>query len=115
MLVFVIDEWKYVPILFNLQWVDGTMSNKLMETIVASLVNYGGVSETNLSLEVHLFWTLWNHKLLGFKNWSDDLVHAKTCSPFQWCALHNKPRKSSDYHFEFQRLVSKVKILNFPY
>ncbi len=114
MLEFVIDEWKHVPILFNLQWVDGAMSSKLMEMIVASFVSYGGVSETNLSLEVHSFWSLWNHDLLGFKNWSDDLVHAKTCSPFQRCALHNKPCKSSDYHFEFQRLLCKFKTFNFP-
>ncbi len=114
MLEFVIDEWKHVPILFNLQWVDGAMSNELMEMIVASLVSYGGVSETNLSLEVHLFWSFWNHNLLGLKNWRDDLVHAKTCSPFQWCALHNKPCKSSDYHFEFQRLFFEVKTFNFP-
>ncbi len=112
--VFVIDEWKHVPILFNLQWVDAVMSNILMEMIVASFVNYGSVSETNLSSEVHLFWSLWNHDLLSFKNWRDDLVNAKTCSPFQWCALDNKPCKSSDYHFEFQRLLSKVKTFNFP-
>ncbi len=102
------------PILFNLYWVDGAMSNELMEMIVASLVNYGNVSETNHSLEVHMFWSLWNHDFLSFKNWLDDLVHAKTCSPFQRCALHNTPCKSGDYHFEFQRLLSKVTTFNFP-
>jgi hypothetical protein len=53
-----------------------------MEMIVASLVNYGGVSETNLSLEVHmLIWSLWNHDFLSLKNWCDELVHAKHMLP----------------------------------
>jgi hypothetical protein len=46
-----------------------------------ALANYGGVSETNLSLEVHLFWSLWNHDLSGFKHWRDDLVYAKNMLP----------------------------------
>jgi hypothetical protein len=44
----VIDGWKWVPILFNLQRVlDGVTSTNLTKLIVRSLVEFGSMIETN--------------------------------------------------------------------
>jgi hypothetical protein len=47
--VYVIDNYKRVPILLNLQKVDGTTHDKLMENIITSLVEYRRVREANLA------------------------------------------------------------------
>jgi hypothetical protein len=48
--VYVIKEWKNVLIMLNLQHVvDGTTSDNLTSLIVKSLMEFGGLSETNLA------------------------------------------------------------------
>jgi hypothetical protein len=48
--VYVIKEWKKVSIMLNLQrLVDGTTFDNLTSFIVKSLMEFGGLSETNLA------------------------------------------------------------------
>jgi hypothetical protein len=53
--VYVIDNYKCVPILLNLQKVDGATSDKLMENIVISLAKYRGVREVDLTQKLVYF------------------------------------------------------------
>jgi hypothetical protein len=47
--VYVINNWKCVLILLNLQKMDGATSDKSMENIVTSFVEYTGVKEADLA------------------------------------------------------------------
>ncbi len=54
--VYMIDLWKQIPILLNLQqMVNGASSNNLTSLIVQRLINYGGYSETNITNKLVCF------------------------------------------------------------
>jgi hypothetical protein len=53
--VYVIDNWKHVVILLNLQKLDGTTFYKLVENIVTSLAEYRGVREADLVQKLMYF------------------------------------------------------------
>jgi hypothetical protein len=54
--IYIIDEWRWIPILFNL-WkvIDRAIVDNLTLLIVYSLVDYGGLSEIDIANKLVCF------------------------------------------------------------
>ncbi len=93
--VYVIKEWKKVSIMLNLQRVvDGATFYNLTSFIVKSLMEFGGLSETNLANKLVSF-GVDSYYFPGCEKWCHSLNYAKTCPICEWCALHGTSHNSS--------------------
>jgi hypothetical protein len=67
--LYVIDGWKWVPILFNLHRVlDGAIFANLTKLIMWSLVEFGRMTKTNVANKLVCFETNGMTIFQGFKN-----------------------------------------------
>jgi len=97
----VIDGWKWVPILLNLQRVlDGATSANLTKFIMQNLVEFGSMTKTNVANKSVCFGTNGVIIFQGLKKWCHHKDDAKPCSIYEWCALYGTLHKLGCPNFE---------------
>jgi hypothetical protein len=103
--LYIVEAWKWVAILFNLQKVvDGSTSNTMTSMIVENLTEFGGLIESDLTNKLVCFGIDGVTNFLRCKNQSHHTTHDEICTIFHWCALHGTSHKSciaSPKFFEF--------------
>jgi hypothetical protein len=89
--LYVVEAWKRAPILLNFEKiVDGSTSNTMTSMIVESLIEFGGLTKSDLTKKTNLFWNRWGDSFLGCKNQNHHTTHEEICTISRWCALHGQ-------------------------